>query len=153
MSELSSSENHPDNQEPSTSLFGYELIRDVLLPELLGKDAPEILYWAGKRLARKFPLGTMEEIKHFFINAEWGHLNIKEEKRSEMVLELTGEIISARLKNNSNLSFQLEAGFLAQQLESQKKLAAETFEHPTKRSGKIQFTVKWDKSDILNVSK
>lgn len=153
MNELSSSENNTDNLQPSISLFGYELIRDVLLPELLGKDAPEILYWAGKRLARKYPLGSMEEIKRFFLDAEWGLLEIKEEKRSEMVLELAGELISARLKNDRNLSFQLEAGFLAQQLESQKNLTAEAFEHPTKRSGKIQFTVKWDKSDILNLSK
>ncbi|MFL6556844.1 MAG: DUF2507 domain-containing protein, partial [Bacillus sp. (in: firmicutes)] len=35
--------------EPRTiSIFGYELIRDILLPEILGKDTPEILYWAGK---------------------------------------------------------------------------------------------------------
>ena len=36
--------------------FGYELIRDHVLASILGKHEKDILYWAGKDLARKFPL-------------------------------------------------------------------------------------------------
>ncbi|EMG27494.1 hypothetical protein LFLEISCH_10664 [Listeria fleischmannii subsp. fleischmannii LU2006-1] len=46
--------------------FGLEILRDYLIPELLGEEAPHILYWAGKDLARKFPLESLEEINSFF---------------------------------------------------------------------------------------
>ncbi|MBY0099070.1 YslB family protein [Mesobacillus maritimus] len=149
MSELPVSEKYSPNERPSVSLFGYELIRDDLISELLGKDEPEILYWAGKKLARKYPLYSIEEIIAFFQEADWGLLSVKEEKRKELCLSLTGEFVSNRLKKDKNTTFQLEAGFLAQQIEWQKKVVAEAFEHPNKRSNIIQFTIKWDSHDSL----
>ncbi|SEM36259.1 Protein of unknown function [Mesobacillus persicus] len=150
MSELFVSNKYTTDPRPSVSLFGYELIRDVLLTELLGKDAPEILYWAGKKLARRFPLYNMDEVIAFFHEADWGLLVVKEEKRKEVGLELSGEWITHRLEKDVHSTFQLEAGFLAQQLEMQKKVVAEAFEHPRKRSGKILFTIKWDIKDPIN---
>jgi predicted hydrocarbon binding protein len=150
MSELTTSEQQTESEHPTVSAFGYELLRETLIPELLGKDTGAILYWAGKRLARKYPLADLDGIIRFFHDAGWGRLMIKEETRKEMVLELGSELISSRLKNNANTTFQLEAGFLAQQIELQKKAAAEAFEHPNKRSFRIQFTIKWDKNDYLN---
>lgn len=79
-------ENHKDiiPQEPqSVSMFAYELYRDILLPEIFGKDTADIFYWAGKQLARKFPLLSIDEICSFFEEACWGTLQvIKEEKKS-----------------------------------------------------------------------
>lgn len=147
MSEITTSEQKTESEPLAVPAFGYELIREVLLPELLGKDTAEILYWAGKRLARKNPLSTLDETIRFFRDAGWGTLSIKEESRREMVLELNSELISSRLNNNPNTTFQLEAGFIAQQMEHQKKVTTEAFEHPNKKSAKILFTVKWDKSD------
>ncbi|WP_404329473.1 YslB family protein [Mesobacillus maritimus] len=147
MSELPVSDKYSPSQQPSVSLFGYELIRDDLISELLGKDEPEILYWAGKKLARKYPLYSIEEIIAFFHEADWGILSVKEEKRKELCLSLTGELVSNRLKKDKNSTFQLEAGFLAQQIEWQKKVVAEAFEHPNKRSNITQFTIKWDSHD------
>ena len=149
MSELPVSDKYTTNQQPSVSLFGYEIIRDDLLSELLGKNEPEILYWAGKKLARKYPLYTMDEIIAFFHEANWGILSIKEEKRKEICLSLTGELVSNRLQKDKNCTFQLEAGFLAQQIEWQKKVVSEAFEHPNKRSNIIQFTIKWDIHDAV----
>ncbi|RSD27642.1 YslB family protein [Mesobacillus subterraneus] len=150
MSELTTSELKTESGPPAVPAFGYELIREILVPELLGKDTPEILYWAGKRIARKFPLDSIEETIRFFHDAGWGLLSVKEESRREMVLELTSDLISSRLKDNPNTTFQLEAGFIAQQVEGQKKVAAEAFEHPNKRSARIQFTIKWDKNDAVS---
>jgi predicted hydrocarbon binding protein len=150
MSEITTSEQKTESEPLAVSAFGYELIREVLLPELLGKDTPEILYWAGKRLARKFPLATLDETIRFFQDAGWGTLTTKEQSRREMVLELGCELISSRLKNNRNTTFQLEAGFIAQQMELQKKVTAEAFEHPNKKSAKVLFTVKWDQSDLID---
>ena len=152
MSELPAIENYTDSKQPSVSLFGYELIRDVLLPELLGQNGPEILYWAGKKLARKYPLASLDEVIAFFNEADWGCLRIKEEKRREMTLELSGELVSTRLNKDKNATFQLESGFLAQQFEMQKKVTVESFEHPHKRSSKIQFTIKWDHTDPISDS-
>lgn len=149
MSELTSSEQYTEKEPLSVSTFGYELIREVLLPELLGKDTPEILYWAGKRLARKYPLSNLDETISFFQQADWGTLTVKEESRKQLVLELGSELISSRLKNKSNSTFQLEAGFLAQQIEFQKKALSEAFEHPNKRSSRVQFTIKWDNNDLI----
>jgi predicted hydrocarbon binding protein len=133
--------------EPRTiSIFGYELIRDILLPEILGKDTPEILYWAGKRLARKYPLMDIEQIIDFFAKASWGQLEFKKENKTEIQFELISPLIVSRVKSKAEHFFQLEAGFLAQQIELQKEANAETFEHPVKKSNKVIFTVKWEKN-------
>lgn len=47
------------------SAFGAELLRHSLLPELLGKNAPSLLYWAGRQLARRYPLRDLEQIAAF----------------------------------------------------------------------------------------
>lgn len=127
--------------------FGYELLREELLHDLLGKDAPDILYWAGKRLARKYPLQTEEELFSFFIQAGWGNLTKNLENKKEIEYELTSLIIQNRCKENAQATFQLEAGFIAQQIEQKKEVICETFEHPRKKGGKVIFTVKWDKKD------
>lgn len=147
MSEISSTEKLSLTSSYHVPAFGYELIREILLPELLGKDTPHLLYWAGKGLARKFPLQNFEQMADFFSQAAWGSLSIKEENKNEMEFELTSELISHQLKQKTEMSFQLEAGFLAQQLEMQKNLLCEAFEHPRKKAGKVKITVKWDKKD------
>lgn len=59
-------ENEEIVNEKMIPVFGYELIRDTLLPNVLGEEAPHILYWAGKELARKYPLETLDELADFF---------------------------------------------------------------------------------------
>lgn len=136
-----------NTDEPrSISIFGYELIREILLPEILGKDTPEILYWAGKRLARKYPLLDIEQIIDFFAKASWGQLELKKENKTEFQFELMSPLIVSRVKSKAEHFFQLEAGFLAQQIELQKEANTETFEHPVKKSNKVLFTVKWEKN-------
>ncbi|RDU36313.1 DUF2507 domain-containing protein [Neobacillus piezotolerans] len=133
----------------TVSKFGYELIREILLPELLGKNAPELLYWAGKLLARKYPLKTIDEVKAFFVRASWGSLDIRKESKNEMEFELEAVMLPSRVPSKAEAYFQLEAGFLAQQIEMQKGVTAEAFEHPVKRSRIAVFTVKWDSKDPI----
>lgn len=136
-----------EKQFLSVPAFGYELLREVLIPELLGKEAPDILYWAGKILARKYPLMDINELVEFFDQAGWGHLSILKESKHELEIELSSDLILERLELHQDCHFKLEAGFLAQQIELQKKIMTEAFEHPNKRNGKIRFTVKWDQKD------
>ncbi|WHX99526.1 YslB family protein [Neobacillus sp. DY30] len=137
------------NEPRNISLFGYELIREFILPEILGKDTPEILYWAGKRLARSHPLNSLDEIIDFFSKASWGQLEIKKERKDEIEFELVSPLIVSRVKSKAEHYFQIEAGFLAQQIELQKQVITETFEHPVKKSNKVLFTVKWDRKDTI----
>lgn len=115
--------------------FGYALLRETLLPELLGHDEPEILYWAGKSLARKYPCDSIEEIMEFFNKAYWGELQLIHEKKRELQLKLQ--------PTNDTYSFLLEAGFLAEQLSELKNAAAETY-MDEKKEDHI-FYIRWDK--------
>ncbi|WP_080844505.1 YslB family protein [Cytobacillus gottheilii] len=137
------------NHDEIVPAFGYELIREVLLKDLLGKEAPAILYWAGKRLARKYPLASIDEMTAFFSSAGWGSLTLLNESKNEMDLELTSTLINARCKKDEDCTFQLETGFIAEQIEQQKGFICEAFEHPKKRKGKVLITVKWDKKDTI----
>ena len=55
--------------------FVNQLYRDFLLPTILGGDTPAILYWAGKRITRKYALSEFEDLSEFFKLAEFGNLN------------------------------------------------------------------------------
>ena len=150
MNESTAVELNLQSDEPrNISQFGYELIREFVLPEILGKDAPEILYWAGKSLARKHPLNTFDDIIEFFTRASWGQLEIKKERKDEIEFELVSPLIVSRVKSKAEHYFQIEAGFLAEQIQHQKQVIAETFEHPVKKANKVQFTVKWDRKDSI----
>ena len=135
-----------DRQIPA---FGLELLREVLLPDLLGRDLPQILYWAGKGLARKYPINSIEELFEFFKIAGWGNLVLLHNKKNEMEFELSGEFISLRFKKATEPTFQLEAGFLAEQLQMMNNYITETYEQEKKRANKVIFTVQWDQRDIL----
>ncbi|MET3196325.1 YslB family protein [Gottfriedia sp. OAE603] len=127
--------------------FGYELLRNDLLSELLGKEQHDILYWAGKMIARKYPLATFEEIIGFFESAGWGTLTVVDEKKQEVHFVLTSELVTYRNQHKKDVSYQLEAGFLAMQIQQQIDVIAETYEEQSKRSDKVKFQVKWDLKD------
>jgi predicted hydrocarbon binding protein len=125
-------------------IFGYELIRDMLLPDILGKDHTQIIYWAGKQLARKFTIDTQEDIIQFFKEAGWGELELLEQNKYEVKYTVRGEMVERRLDLNKEATFQLEAGFLAEEIQRQKGKTAEAIEEQKKRI-EILITVQWDK--------
>lgn len=133
----------------SIPVFGYELLRDILIPDLLGKDTPEISYWAGKNLARKFPHLSLEECFVFFQNAGWGQLSQLSERKNELKLELSGEIVERRFHMFHEPCFRLETGFIAQQVQTQKQAIAEASEELNKKHNKVIITVKWDLKDPI----
>lgn len=151
MKSLSKQDQSPLKNEvkPTVPVFAYELVRDILIPELLGSDNHEISYWAGKHIARRFPLLSLDEAIAFFKEAGWGHLHIVREKKNEYLLELSGSIVERRLLMNSDPCFRLESGFLAEQVQSMKQVTAETFEEIQKKKGQITFIIRWDHKAIL----
>jgi hypothetical protein len=114
------------------SSFAYSLLRNDLLPELLGQEEETILYWAGKHLAKKYPLASNDEICDFFQKARWGTLSVVKEKPNTIVFELVPPEPSPK-------HFKLEAGFLAEQFALMRERVTETFEQ-VKRN-RVIFTV------------
>jgi predicted hydrocarbon binding protein len=142
-----------DTQEEETcSVFGVELLRSVLLPELLGKENSGISYWAGKNIARKYPLSTLEDIIVFFKKASWGNLKLVKDSKSEMIFELSSTLITKRAQQEINqVSYQLEAGFLAEQIQRMSNYITESY--TSEKKGKetiIIFEVKWDRKDLVD---
>lgn len=129
------------DDEHSLPSFGYHLIRNVLLQQMFGEEYESILYWSGKSLAREYPLHSLDEVAHFFSKAGWGTLTLKKEGRQEWVLQLDGIERSVLQRT----SYRLEAGFLAEQVQSQKGFITEALE--IKKRDKIIFEVRWDRSD------
>ena len=136
------------NPPNTISPFGYELIRDHVLSSILGKHEDDILYWAGKELARKFPCKSQEEIVAFFDDASWGTLTIAKESRDGRIFHLTN---GPEFLQISNRSFRLEAGFIAEQIQQVQGYLTECYDEKHKKQQLITFTVKWDvKERILN---
>ncbi|WP_163653626.1 YslB family protein [Listeria sp. PSOL-1] len=129
--------------------FAHELYRDYLLPELLGEEAPHILYWAGKDLARQFPLETFDEVVAFFKKASFGDLEIMKDKKDELHIRLFGNQISGRFEKQNSPTFKLEAGFIAESLQSQKKLYTEAYDEINSRKKEAVLIVKWDRKETI----
>lgn len=104
--------------------FVNQLYRDFLLPTILGGDTPAILYWAGKRITRKYALGEFEDLSEFFKMAEFGDLTIVKERRSSVIFSLSGQTISDRLAAGSR-EFSLESGMIAEAVEENRGRSAE----------------------------
>ncbi|SDI59205.1 DUF2507 domain-containing protein [Natribacillus halophilus] len=118
--------------------YGYELLRETLLPELLNDEHDDIMYWGGKLLARKKSLTDIEEIPAFFERAGWGALQMQKAGKRQYVYTL-------QLKNGEkkpHFSRHLEAGFLAGQFELLYETTAETLLE--KKRGEMRLHVHLD---------
>ncbi|WEV54115.1 YslB family protein [Leuconostocaceae bacterium ESL0723] len=133
-----------ENQDVNT--FAVTLLRDALLSNLLQSDYDSITYWAGKELARQFPLETLDDIKTFFYAAGLGEILLSAQSSTKQTWRLSGVIVDQRLKINPDqrADFSLEAGFLAQQLESQTGTIAEASYHYAGRNKGITIVVVTD---------
>lgn len=107
-----------NNQQSEHVYFVNQLYRDFLLPTILGEDNEAILYWAGKRIARKYELATFEDVNSFFITTEFGLLTKIKERRTEIIFELSGQSVVDRL-NSGSREFALETAILAEAVEKE----------------------------------
>ncbi|MER1987076.1 MAG: YslB family protein [Solibacillus sp.] len=126
--------------------FGYEIIRDHLLSSILGKHQEDVLYWAGKELARKFPLFSMEEAGAFFQEAGWGDLELEKESTDSAFYILTAE---PTILNIEGRCFKLEAGFLAEQMQKNLGFLTECYDEKNKKHNCVKFQLKWDSKEKI----
>ncbi|MCG7346419.1 YslB family protein [Sporosarcina sp. ACRSL] len=124
------------------SQLGYEIIRDHVLPNILGKHEDDILYWSGKEVARKFPIFSVDELPDFFREAGWGHLTAYDGKTAKdeaiFILEITDQTVL------ENRSYHLEAGFIAEQFQKLNGFLTECYAEKFPKENHIRFLVKWD---------
>lgn len=122
--------------------LGYEIIRDHVLPNILGNHEDEILYWSGKEIARKFPIFSIDELPDFFREAGWGSLVTHEGKTAkDEALFILEQSDTTLLKNRS---YNLEAGFIAEQFQKLNGLLTECYGEKFPRENHVRFLVKWD---------
>ncbi|WP_028783389.1 YslB family protein [Thalassobacillus devorans] len=121
---------------------GYDLLRYYTLPDLLGKEAPFLLYYMGKNLARKSEMTTLDDIIQFFQQLGWGSLSILQEKKKETRFELSGHVLEKRLQNPLlEIDFRMEAGFLAEAITLTQNVNGECFEEIDEKKHRVTFTV------------
>ena len=134
------------NDTKTIPTFGYELIRDNILRSVLGKHEEEVLYWAGKELARKFPLFSTEEAVRFFEQAGWGVLSVEKEGKDSAIFILTGDADVLKFEERC---FRIEAGFLAEQIQKLIGYLTECYEQKNIKQSTVKFNVKWDLKELI----
>ena len=127
--------------------FGYEIIRDQILNSILGKHEKDVLYWAGKEVARKYPLFSIDEVSSFFNQAGWGDIILEKETKESLTYVLTGDDDLLKFEQRC---FRLEAGFLAQQVQKLNGYLTECYEEVHAKKESVTFTVKWDSKEPVN---
>jgi len=128
------------------------LLREALLPELLGDDQGDINYWAGKSLARRFPIGNPKDATTFFEQVGFGHLSLIKQTAQMTRWQLSGTPVKLRKQLQGDGDFTLEAGFLAEMMAQQLGVSAEA--ELTETSRKLQattvtFDVYTDPEDVI----
>jgi len=135
-----------DNTQGTPTRFGYELLRDHVLPSVLGNHEGEILYWAGKEIARKFPIFSIDELPTFFEEAGWGTLSLEKTSKKEAFYILTNNTYSMKVIERS---YQLESGFLAEQYQQINGFLTESHAEVKVKRELVQLHVKWDPKTIV----
>lgn len=128
------------------------ILRDALIPELLGDDRGAIGYWAGKSLARKFPLGNPTDAATFFQQVGFGDLTLLNQTAEMTSWQLSGEPVKLRKQVKADNDFTLEAGFLAEMMAQQLGVNAEAEMTETTRKLRdhvVTFNVYTDPNDVI----
>ncbi|MFC3040050.1 DUF2507 domain-containing protein [Virgibacillus xinjiangensis] len=129
-------------EELHTSGAGYDILRYIGLPEILGAESPALLYFLGRNLARKFQIEQLEDIYYLFDQMGWGKIELVKEKRKEMTFHLLADSVVRRLSSSSfQADFRMEAGFLAEAVHMLKGTECECAEEINQKIHQVEFTV------------
>ena len=123
--------------------FLNQVYRDFILPDILGSDTAEILYWSGKHVSRKYDLASEDDLEQFFDMAGFGELKLTKESRREMSWLLTGQNLRDRIASGAK-EFSLESGIIAQAAQNQQEREAEAAAVIGKKGANVQFTARFD---------
>ncbi|MCL0312332.1 YslB family protein [Apilactobacillus sp. TMW 2.2459] len=137
--------------DDTKDFWGELFLRDELIKDLLGKDNHNIMYWAGKKMARKFKIKDALDLIIFFKQTGLGILELKSESTNCVQWNLSGKVVDKRIKNDSDADFMFEAGFLAQITEQQMGVVAEAEMNPKEdKNGVVLIRVHMDQKQPSN---
>lgn len=123
-----------------TPYFGQMMLRDAVLPSLLGSRSAAILYFAGRDLAQKLPLAD-DAISGAFAQLGLGTLAATKTKVRERHYTLTGMPVTTRLAQFPQADFQFEAGLLAQLVQQALGMSCEAFSEVNGQQVDITLTI------------
>jgi predicted hydrocarbon binding protein len=124
-----------------TTGAGYDILRYLALPDLLGEQAPTLLYFMGKNLARKFDIQSIQDVIYIFEKLGIGHLELVKEKKRKKTFHLMADSVVLRLKGPLDADFRLESGFLAEAIEMIDGQECECTEEINRRIHQVEFSV------------
>lgn len=124
-----------------TSGAGYDILRYVSLPNLLGDESDALLYFMGKNLARSFDINCLEDVYEIADKLGWGRLELVKEKKNSMTFCLMADAVVYRLKAPVPVDFRLEAGFISEAVQMINGTECECSEKVNKRIHQVEFTV------------
>ncbi len=128
-------------QELQTSGAGYDVLRYISLPKLLGTEASTLLYFMGKDLARSFDIQSYQDIYEIATQLGWGKMELVKEKKHSLTFTLMADAVVYRLNAPINVDFRLEAGFLAKAVSMIKGKEYECSEKINKKIYQVEFKV------------
>src|SRR5690625_1266317 len=94
--------------ELNTTGAGYDVLRYISLPNLLGSETDTVLYFLGKELARSFHLESLEDIYIISEKLGWGKMELLKERKSYLLFTLMSDELVRRIKSPLKLDFRLE---------------------------------------------
>lgn len=121
---------------------GYDLLRYMALPDLLGKDQDTVLYILGKNMSRALEMTTIEDLIDAFKLIGLGDLVHVKEKRSEDLFTLTSPLIQARKNAAINQTYHFESGLISGAMETVHGFQCEAEETVKAKKALVEFTVK-----------
>lgn len=120
---------------------GYDVLRYISLPNLLGSESQTLLYYMGKNLARSFEINSIDDVYFVFEKLGWGFLELVKERKNQITFSLMSDPIARRLKSNLAKEFRLEAGFLSETVHMVYERDCECVEKINKNLHQVQFKV------------
>lgn len=125
----------------SEATIGQDVLRYLCLPEFLGSEKDNLLYYIGKNLARKLELTSLEDVQIVFDKLKWGHLDLIKNKRKKITFHLMSDEVVQRLQASIPTDFRLEAGFLSEAIQKVTERPCEVSEKVQEKIYRIDFTV------------
>lgn len=120
---------------------GYDILRYVSLPKLLGKESHTIMYFMGKSLAETLEINSMSDIIAFFKQFGWGTLELVKEKKKSFTFHLLDDAIVQKLRSPLEIDFRYEAGFLAEACAQVFDIECECTEKIHEKVYQVEFTI------------
>src|SRR5699024_9775118 len=124
-----------------TSGAGYDILRYISLPGILGTEASTLLYFMGKDLARKLKPESLHDVYYTFEKLCWGRLDYVKEKRKAFLFTLMPDAVMSRLIAPINHEFRVVAGFIVESIQMIKEQPCECKEEINNKIHQVVFTV------------